>query len=82
MGVLKGKPVELNVKRLHLPVVIKTNCPTCGIENEEDLQVSNLDYPCANEEYFIDEYCSNCQCEYRIDYLLTLDFEYKVSEGN
>ncbi len=80
MGVLKGKPVDLNIKRLHLPIVIKTNCPTCGHENEEDLQVSNLDYPCTNEECIMEQYCYSCDCRYNIDYLLTLDFEYKVSE--
>jgi len=72
---LKG--VSIDVKRLYLPVLLKSNCPDCTEELYYDMSIDNLSYPVMGETEYIHFYCDECGCEYTRDLVLKMTLEYE-----
>jgi len=66
---------EISVKRLYLPVVIKTKCPHCNKENERDFEGDYLSYPITNVKENMNMYCESCDNEYEFDIVLKIALE-------
>ena len=45
---VKATPFPVDVKRLYLPVVVHSTCPTCGRKLSRDLDSDYLSYPAFN----------------------------------
>jgi len=67
--------VEIEVKRLHLPYIIKFNCPTCNQNLTVDLDMDYLSYPTVGIPNVTGAYCDTCDEYVEVDIKLNLDLE-------
>ena len=63
-----GNPqFELDIKRFYMPgTVIRTRCPSCGVDYVKDFDEKYLSYPSVGTPIEIDGYCSECNHEWLV----------------
>lgn len=69
---------ELDIKRFSIPeIIIKDNCPNCGIECNYDLGgIQSLAYPLVNTPIAINMYCGDgCEHEWKVQAILKVNLE-------
>jgi len=69
--------VDINVKRFSLPVILKSTCPICSEELENDLNDNYLSYPTTGINEHIHFYCDECDHEHTRDLILKMSLEYE-----
>lgn len=66
---------QLDVKRLHLPLIVKLKCPNCGEDIHDDLDRNHLSFPMIGVDTDFHVYCYNCNYEGGIPMRLTITVE-------
>lgn len=75
--------MKLDVKRLHLPIVLTHTCTTCKSTITKDLSNQDyLSYPTLDKPFRQHFYCHECDVEDRVELLLTLSLSVLESEGH
>lgn len=69
------KTFEIEVKRFHLPIIIKRKCPNCSSDCELDLNSDYISYPIINKKERITFYCDGCNINFEVDSILRISLE-------
>lgn len=72
---LKG--VLIGVKRLYLPILLKSTCPCCTEEVEYNLSDQELSYPIVGEEETLEFYCQECDREFTRKLVLNMSITFE-----
>lgn len=73
-------PFYPDIKRFHVPVVIKSNCPNCDVQSERDLKEKYLSYPPVGEPFGVGMYCEHCDRNWEIAIILNITIELAEEE--
>ncbi len=66
---------EIDCKRCYLDAKIESDCPHCGTSRCMDLNSEYLSYPDIGKTTKLDMWCSKCDYEWEIAYVLNVSLE-------
>lgn len=70
------KAIPIEIKRFYLPLTISDECPECGVEVENDCEITYLSYPTLNVPHCETFWCEDCEEEW--EGWIQLDLTVKV----
>ena len=72
---IKGN-FQIDEKRVHVPFVVKFECPKCGAKGKHSLdEMDHLGFPDINAPFDYDLYCNECDHEWSVEVILEVNLK-------